>query len=578
MSTTMSAPTQPLTDEQKEFLQGLAAALAVRGQLPGGAVAAPPTPAEQKVFDTLVADLCKEERWKLEENPLDIWEKLLAHADQDKLPDAADTFRFKFHGLFNVAPAQDGFMLRCRIPGGVLTAAQLKGLADIAEQWGGGHADVTTRSNIQVRQIRPANIIRVLTKLQEIGLGARGAGADNVRNITASPTSGIDYAEVYDVRPLANALHHYILNCRDLYGLPRKFNVAFDNGGSVSVLADTNDIGFVAVQVGADRGVEPGAYFRVQLAGITGHQDFARDAGILVKPNECVAVAAAMIRVFNEHGDRTNRKKARLKYLLDAWGIPKFLEAVGKKVAFPLVRFPREQCEPRRPVLRHGHVGVYRQSQKGLNYIGVVIPVGRMKPRQMRLLADQAANYGSSELRLTVWQNLIVPNIPDAYVETVKRNLVRIGFHYESTTIAGGLVACTGKTGCKYAATNTKVQAVALARHLEKRVQLDHPINIHLTGCPHSCAQHYIGDIGLLGVTVERDGKSLEGYNVTLGGGADHEQGIGREIFRGVPFDELPALLEKVLTIYKQRCKQGETFVEFTRRHELKELQEMFTN
>ena len=575
------------TSEQKEYLAGLVAGAAQQGftpfvgLTPGGLIThdpanAPDDLAAETVYGTPLSELCKEERIKYDENPLDVWEKIVRHAENDQFPNPEDTFRFKFHGLFYVAPAQDAFMLRCRIPGCILTSAQLMGLAEIAEQWGRGYADVTTRGNIQIREIAPRHIVSVLIKLQELGLTGRGAGADNVRNITASPTAGFDVDEVFDVRPLAKALHHYILNHRDLYGIPRKFNVAFDNGGSISVAADTNDIGFVAVWVTPGSGAEPGAYFRVQLAGITGHKQFAQDAGVLIKPNECVAVAAAMIRVFVENGDRTNRKRARLKYLIDRWGLPKFLEETQKKLAFPLVRLPLEQCEPRRPVIRHGHIGIYRQAQKGMNYIGVVIPVGRMTSRQMHRLAETANSYGSGELRLTVFQNMLIPNIPDGYVDAAKRMLSWAGFQTEATAVAGGLVACTGNTGCKFSATNTKGQAVELARYLEKKVALDKPINIHLTGCPHSCAQHYIGDIGLLGTKVGPT--SDEGYNVVLGGGDDHEKGLGREIFKGIRFTELPALLERILKIYLERRKPGETFVEFTRRYEVGELQEMFTN
>jgi ferredoxin-nitrite reductase len=328
----------------------------------------------------------------------------------------------------------------------------------------------------------------------------------------------------------------------------------------------------MAVRVGEGKGVEPGIYFRVELAGITGHQQFAKDSGVLVKPNESVAVAAAIVRVFVENGDRTNRKRARLKYLIDKWGILKFIEEAEKKLTFPLVRFPLEQCEQRSVPLSHGHIGVFKQAQEGLNYIGAVITVGRMKPKKMRRLADVAQNYGSGELRLTVWQNLLIPNIPDAYVETVKKNLVKMGFHYETTTISGGLVACTGNTGCQWASTNTKGQAVLLARHLEKKVRLDQPINIHLTGCPNSCAQHYMGDIGLLGAKVKQGSDTVEGYHVAMGGGFGNKQAVVREIF-----NELTGLLEHVLKTYLSKRKSGESFVEFTRRHSVKELQEIFS-
>ena len=177
-------------------------------------------------------------------------------------------------------------MLRLRIPGGILTAHQMRGLAAMAEDWGSARADITTRANLQIREFQPKNIVRVLNKLQSLGLTSRGSGADNIRNITASPLAGIDPTELYDVAPLADALHHYILNSRDMYGLPRKFNVAFDGGGAISVVADTNDIGFIATRVAEGRDVPAGVYFRVLLCGITGHKQFATDCGLLLLPEQ----------------------------------------------------------------------------------------------------------------------------------------------------------------------------------------------------------------------------------------------------------------------------------------------------
>jgi ferredoxin-nitrite reductase len=622
-------PGAAFTAEQKEYLAGLMAGIAQRQLHPyvglvsgSGALTADPAnggpnlaaPVRETVFGTPLADLTKQERWKHEENPLDIWDKLVAHADQGKFPDEADTFRFRYHGLFYAAPAQNAFMLRCRIPAGELTAAQFAGLADLADEFGNGRAAITTRSNIQIRGIAPKNLVHVLTRLQGLGLTAKGSGVDNVRNITASPTAGFDPQELIDTRPFAHALHHYILNHRDLYGLPRKFNIAFEGGGAVDTVADTNDIGFMAVSLrnrprpssslsnpvqtrpenenddedendsvgvslrdSSPVTLAPGVYFRVALCGITGHKQLATDSGILIQPGEAVAVAAAMIRVFTENGDRTDRRKARLKYLIDRWGIEKFLAETQKKLAFPLVKLPLEQCAKRPAPIQHGHIGVYRQKQRGRNYIGVAIPVGAMTTRQMRRIADLARHYGSGSIRLTPWQNLLLPDIPDGFVETVKRQLVRVGFHHEATNILGGLVACTGNTGCKWAATDTKGQALALGEHLNKRVQLDHPINIHLTGCPNSCAQHYVGDIGLQGVKVNASGESVEGYHVVFGGGAGAGAGIGRQVFTGISFDELPALLERVLKTYLAKRQPNETFASFTRRHEVKALQELFS-
>lgn len=599
---TLAAPTAGFTAEQKQFLEGfLAGEIAARG-LPfvgrdaagrltgepasaaGGNLAAPADdPAEETVFGTPLSELSKPEKWKREQHGLDIWDKLVAHAATGKFPDEADTFRFKFFGLFYVAPAQNSFMLRIRVPAGELRVAQLRGLADLAEL-GNGSADITTRANLQFRELPPQSIVDVLTRLQDLGLTSRGAGADNVRNITATPTSGFDRSEIIDVRPYARALHHYILNHRDLFGLPRKFNIAFDSGGAISAAADTNDIGFFAVRVtsgslaklgGATDGFAPGVYFRVEVGGITGHGDFARDTGLLLSADELVPVAAAMLHVFRENGDRTDRKKARLKYLLGKWGVEKFLAETERKLAFPLRRFAPEGCEARHPLVKHAHLGVARQRQPHLNYIGVGVPVGRLSARQLRRIADLAEHYGEGEVRLTVWQNLLIPHVPDAYVGTVERALRSAGLFTDAGNTTGCLVACTGSKGCKYAAADTKGHAAAVAKHLAAQgIATDFPVNIHLTGCPNSCAQHYCGDIGGVGVKLAN---GREGYHVVLGGGMGPEQGIARELFCSVDAAELPKLVARILSTYQQRHEPGETFVQWARRHSVGELQELFS-
>ena len=516
METLDTLNSQDFTAEQKEYLLGIFSSTKNSGLRPFAGHTATglltndstlasmnlAQPQEETYHGTPVSNLCREERWKYEQNPLDIWDKLLAHADENRAPAPDDLFRFKFHGLFYVAPAQDSFMIRLRIPGGILTAHQMRGLAAMASDWGSGRADITTRANLQIREFQPKEIVRVFNKLQSLGLTSRGSGADNIRNITASPITGLEPTELCDVAPLADALHNYILNSRDLYGLPRKFNVAFDNGGAISVVADTNDIGFVAVRVSEGRSVPAGVYFRVLLCGITGHKQFATDSGLLLRADQTVAVAAAMIRVFSENGDRTDRKKARLKYLVDRWGVEKFLEETEKQLAFPLIRVPIEECESRQPIDRAGHIGVHAQRQDDLHYIGISVPVGRLPTAQMLSLADVASKYGSGELRLTVWQNLLIPNICSAQLDAALTAIRSAGLDCTAGTVLRGTVACTGNRGCKFASTDTKTHAVALASLLDARFKIEQPVNLHVTGCPHSCAQHYIGDIGLLGMKV----------------------------------------------------------------------------
>jgi len=569
------------TEQQKEYLSGFLAGALTAGPAAGAGAPTPAAP-EERVFGTPVSDLSKPERWKLEEDPLEIWEKLCAHAAADKFPDEADAFRFKFHGLFHVAPAQDSFMIRLRIPAGELHAHQLRGLADLAEECGNGHADITTRANLQLRELPPRTIVRVLTRVSQLGLTSRGAGADNIRNLTATPTSGFDPRELIDVRPFAHALHHAILNQRELYGLPRKFNVAFDSGGTISAAADTNDIGFFAVrvtetslsalasQLSAPR-PSAGVYFRCELGGITGHKDFARDTGLLLTPEQLVPVATAMIRVFREHGDRTDRKKARLKYLLERWhGHEKFLEETQKKLPFPLVRLPRAAGEPRAPVDKRAHLGLHPQAQPGRFYLGIGVPVGRLTAAQMRALATLAERHGTGELRLTVWQSLLLPHLSAEGAAAAAEAVRGLGLYTDPHATAGCVIACTGNRGCKYAGADTKSHARAVAAHLRAHgPALTAPVNLHLTGCPHSCAQHYCGDLGGVATKLP-DGR--EGYHVVLGGGLDQEQGIAREIFRHVAAADLPALVARTLATFAARRAGDETFVQWTRRHSVEEL------
>lgn len=538
-----------------------------------------PANAIENVHGVPVDDLCREEQIKHEKHGLDCYDSIFTNAETNTFPADGDIFRYKFHGLFFVTPAQESLMLRCRIAGGALSTHQFRGLAEIAADWGPGHTDLTTRANLQVREIMPKDLPNVLMKLTDLGLTSQGAGADNVRNITATATTGFDPTELLDVMPFARSIHHYILKNRDLYGLPRKFNISYDSGGAVSTCTDTNDIGFYAVRVSESQipnSPAPGIYFRMQLCGITGHKQFASDCGLLLTPAETIPVAAALMRVFIENGDRTNRKKARLKYLVDDWGIQKLLEETAKKLAFPLCHYPLENCEPSLPKAKHGHLGIHPQSD-GKNYLGILTPVGRMSCEQMHQLAAIADTYGRGEIRLTVWQNLIIPGISDELLEAATAAVLATGFDYRPATITGGIIACTGSRGCKYAAADTKGNAIQLGEYLSTTVQLDQPVNIHITGCNHSCAQHYIGDIGMMAVKCKTPtAESVDGYNIVLGGGVDDTQAVAREVWKSIPYPEIPPMMEKLLVAYlAKRDAPTETFAQFTNRHSPDALQAM---
>jgi len=559
--------TEPgFSTEQQEYLKGFMAGVeARRGSItPGGEDGAPPDALRAAQDATLArgGKLVPQEEAKRERHPLDRWDEMTARAERDAFPKPIDDFIGRYHGLFFVGPAQDAFMCRLRLPGGILSAHQLDGIAEIARDCAGGYADITTRANLQLREIPAAKGIEVVARLAELGIIPKGTGADNIRNITASPTAGIDPQELMDTRPLVRALHHHILNTRDLFALPRKFNISVAGGGAVEVLEETNDIALRAVQA------RDGLRYRLTLGGITGHRDFARPTGVVVKPEDAVRACDAILRAFIAEGDRTDRKKARLKYVLDRMGIDAFLGLVEQRLGAKLERLDEAALRHAPPPAKHGHLGIHAQRQPGLNYIGLVTPVGRLTLAQLHGIADLARRFGSGTIRLTVWQNLLVSDISDDDLPAARNAIAALGLGWQASNIRGGLVACTGNAGCKFAASNTKRHAAELAEFLDARIAVDAPLNIHLTGCHHSCAQHYVADIGLLGAKVEHGEDLVEGYDLHVGGGAGPEQKIGRLVLPKVAAGALGPAVLALLQAWMRDRAPGETFQAYTARHD----------
>src|SRR5262245_48579418 len=333
MNATLPEPlvTAGFNAEQKEYLSGLFAGVAARGK----------TFADVEPAPRVREDEIAEERIKRELHPLDAYEQLVENAIGNKAPDKEDLFRFKWHGLFFLTPVKDAFMSRLRIPGGVLKSPQLRELTRIAQELTSGYVQVTTRANLQMRLIQPKDAPEFLQRIQAVGLHTRGSGADNIRNLTMNPTAGIDPVELIDAQPFVQQIAQIIINDRSFYDMPRKFNIAYDGGGLIGSVEDTNDIGVKAVKVGDE------ILFRIALGGATGHKAFARDLGVIVPPAEINKVVIAILRVFIERGCRGDRKKARLKHLLEKMRLEDYLVEVEKRLGAQLRRMPYDAAQMR---------------------------------------------------------------------------------------------------------------------------------------------------------------------------------------------------------------------------------------
>ncbi|MBD2387244.1 precorrin-3B synthase [Cylindrospermum sp. FACHB-282] len=482
----------------------------------------------------------------------------------------------KCPGLFYATPAQDGILSRIRIPGGILDSQQCYAIADIADEFGGGYVDVTNRANLQIREIDKGINAEVLQRLQDIGLGSPNPVVDHIRNIMTSPTAGIDSQELIDTRPFVQGWNQYILENPHLSGLSAKFSVCFDGGGAVSVGDRLNDITLAAVLVDSN------VYFRLYLSvGAKGEP--SRDMEILLTPEQCLPVLAALADVYLNHIDFNSSRKPRLREIINTLGWENYLQLVLQRLNFAgetltpqlpslPVRFQEELKE--RSDFQYQHIGIHPQVQPNLFYIGVVLPLGRLKSWQMRGLAELVEKYGT--LRLTPWQNLLLTDIQEHQVADVKNKIKSLKLDFAATNIKSALVACSGSRGCAASATDTKGHALILAEYLETRLTLDRPVNIHFSGCVKSCAQHSKSDIALLGVSIEGENKNVEAYHIFVGDG-DSNQKFGRLLYQYVTFSELPALIERMLFVYQlQRLSCDESFGNFSDRYPTIQLKQLF--
>ena len=469
----------------------------------------------------------------------------LAQMGWDSIDKTDRDLRLKWLGVFFRPVTPGKFMLRMRMPSGVISSGQMRVLGDIVHRYGDdGNADITTRQNLQLRGIRLEDIPDIFDTLETHGLTSIQSGMDNVRNITASPVAGIDADELIDTRGLVRQVQDMITdNSRgnsEFTNLPRKFNIAIAGCRDNSVHAEINDIAFVPAFKGNTIGfnVLVGGFFSAQRCAA------AIPLDVWVAPKDVESICRAILELFRDNGSRGARQKTRLMWLIEEWGVEKFRAAVQEKVGKPLqLESAKDEIEWE----KRDHIGVHPQKQPGLNYVGLHVPVGRLFAGEMQEFARLADVYGSGELRLTVEQNVIIPNVPDSRLKSLLSEPLLEVFSVAPEPITRAVVSCTGSQFCNFAMIDTKGLAVSLVNELAAEVSVPEPVRFHWTGCPNSCGQPQVADIGFMGTKVRKDGKTVAGVDLYMGGTVGKDAHLGECVQKGIPCDELKDVVRDIL-------------------------------
>lgn len=504
------------------------------------------------VITNQAASQNKFEKFKAEKDGLAVKDELEQFARMGwEAMDVTDReHRLKWLGIFFRPVTPGKFMMRLRLPSGILTSQKLRVLAEIVQRYGeDGNADITTRQNLQLRGIRIEDVPDIFRRMKDVGLTSIQSGMDNVRNITASPVAGLDADELIDVRELVQQVQDMITGYGEgnpeFTNLPRKFNIAIEGGRDNSVHAEINDIAFIPAYKAVDS-EEPQLGFNVVVGGFFSAKrcEAAVPLNVWVAPDQIAELCRAILEVYRDHGLRANRQKARLMWLIDEWGMDQFRAKVEQQLGHSLLSAAaKDEIDWE----KRDHIGIHRQKQTGLNYVGLHVPVGRLYAPDMFELARLAEVYGSGELRLTVEQNVIIPNIPNSRLDAFLQEPLLQKFTAEPTPLVRSLVSCTGAQFCNFALIETKNRALAIAKALDEQVELTRPVRIHWTGCPNSCGQPQVADIGLMGTKARKDGKAVDGVDLYMGGKVGKDAHLGTCVQKGIACDDVTLMLRNLL-------------------------------
>ncbi len=477
----------------------------------------------------------KIEALKQAKDGLEVFPDLLRYAQEGHAAIDPDDFeRLKWYGLFHRRATPGYFMLRLRIPNGVLTSEQVGAIGEIANRCGRGQADITTRQNIQLRWIEIEDVPWIFQRLSAAGITSQQSGMDNVRNVVGCPIAGLDPDELVDSRALAVRLQQAIIGHRGFSNLPRKFNLAITGCQDDCIHAQTHDLSFVPAR-GGERET---AGFNVLVGGAMGGREpmYAQPLDVFVEAGDVVPLATAILEVFRDHGPRESRRASRLKVLLKEWGIERFREVVEGRFGRPL----GHAGEPATQRDGGDHIGVTGQRQPGRRVVGCLVPVGRITGDQLIEFGRLARVRGEGELRLTVQQNVLIPHVRESRLDALLGEPLLETFSPEPSPRMRSVVTCTGTEFCHFSLIDTKGEALKLARALDERYEIGAPVRLQMSGCPHSCGQHRAGEIGLLGSRVRKGEAIVDAADLFVGGKLGEDAALGERISTGVLVDDLP--------------------------------------
>ena len=497
----------------------------------------------------------KVEALKAERDGLDVTEDLVRFAREGWRTIADDDKeRLKWVGVFHRKPTPGHFMMRIRMANGIVTAAQARLLGEITKATGRNIADVTTRQQIQLRWVTIEGVPDAMARLEAAGLSSLQTGMDNIRGIVGCPATGLTTHELFDTAPIAAAFQRIFLGNKAFTNLPRKFNVTITGCLEHCTSGETQDISMTPALATLDGAEVAGLNVAVGGKQGSGGPRFATALDAFVAPGEAADVCAAIALIFRDHGPREARSKARLAFLVDAWGSQRFRQELEARLGRALPPGGRDA----RGATTTDHIGIFRQREPGLNYVGLKTPVGRVSGDQLLDLARLAARYGRGELRFTPSQNVVIPWVPDALLGELTQEPLLRELPYNPSEIRRGLVSCTGTDFCNLALIDTKTRALALAREFEQRLGTARPLTVRWSGCPASCGNHHTADVGLQGCKVKVDGKIVDGVHVFVGGRGGLVPRAAQKILEDVPCDELGEVLDRLVRFFPRGDRRKE--------------------